>query len=536
MALTKAQQQSWDNNKLYWLNRYNQQDKLNEKDFKVIEKNLKEELKKVKDEVIKELYFQTINQNNLSNSEMNQYYFTWLAIDRTLNELATKEEKELGTLLENKYKEVYEKNTQILGFETSFNTINEGLIKEVVKTNWSGLEFSDRIWKNKELLTYKIKEEFQKGLIRGDSLQDISNSLIKNLNTSFKNTMRLVRTETCAIQSRATIDSYINSGVISKYEFSAFLDHRTSPQCIEMDGQIIDIKEGIIGVNLPPLHPHCRSCILPVIDDYEETNRVTNNPILEESIEVDPNVNNDKNASKLNNNKKDNKEINKQNNKENNRDRDRDRRRRFISYSSEEELENSKVNKKATKFISTLLEKDRTAYLSVKEYTGSSYDSINRQLRRNEDKGKAELINTISKTIKKFKVPEEFMVHRGTTKSALKGLFKDEHELRELLEKCRTKEVTQEHLNNKFIGNILVDKGFMSTSCLTNGAFTKDLTLHINIEKGTNYGAYINELSNYKDKEYEFLLDKNLAMEIYDVEVSKTGRLNLYLNIVGYAD
>lgn len=534
MALTKAQQQSWYNNKLYWLNRYIEQDELNEKDFKVIEKNLKEELKNVKSTLLKELAYQNAKKNNLSNSEVFQFYNTLETIDKTLEEMATKEEKELNTLLENKYKEVYEENMKILG--VSFNTINTGLIKETVKTNWSGLEFSDRIWKNKELLVYKIKEEFQKGLIRGDSLQDISNRLIDSLNSSFKNTMRLVRTETCAIQSRATMDSYKDSGVVEKYEFLAFLDNKTSPQCRKMDGKIIELKEGTIGENLPPLHPHCRSCILPVIDDYEETNKVTNNPILEESIEVDPNVNNDKNASKLNNNKKDNKEINKQNNKENNRDRDRDRRRRFISYSSEEELENSKVNKKANKFISTLLEKDRKAYLSVKEYTGSSYDSINRQLRRNEDKGKAELINTISKTIKKFKVPEEFMVHRGTTKSALKGLFKDEHELRELLEKCNNAEITQEYLNNKFIGNILVDKGFMSTSCLTNGAFTKDLSLHINIEKGTNYGAYINELSNYKDKEYEFLLDKNLAMEIYDVEVSRTGRLNLYLNIVGYAD
>ena len=66
--------------------------------------------------------------------------------------------------------------------------------------------------------------------------------------------------------NEATVNNYKENG-IKEYEFMAFLDKKTSPQCRELDGKVISISEYKAGLNFPPLHPNCRSCIVPVIED-----------------------------------------------------------------------------------------------------------------------------------------------------------------------------------------------------------------------------------------------------------------------------
>ena len=104
-----------------------------------------------------------------------------------------------------------------IDLEASFNTINDRLIEEVIKTNWSGLSFSERIWEHRRKLAFTIKSELNKGLIRGESLQDISKIISDKFDTSFSNAMRLVRTESCWIMNEATVNNYKNNG-IKEYE------------------------------------------------------------------------------------------------------------------------------------------------------------------------------------------------------------------------------------------------------------------------------------------------------------------------------
>ena len=152
-----------------------------------------------------------------------------------------------------------------IDLDVSFNVINEDLIREVIKTNWSGLSFSERIWEHRRKLALTVKEELTKGLIRGDSLQDISRVMADKLNNSYQNAMRLVRTESCFVMNEATINNY-KENEIKEYQFMAFLDKKTSPQCRKLDGERLYIDEARAGLNLPPLHPNCRSAIAPVIE------------------------------------------------------------------------------------------------------------------------------------------------------------------------------------------------------------------------------------------------------------------------------
>ena len=249
-------------NKDYWEQRALLKDKLLEKDIKKIEKKLLKLFKDTRKEILNEL---KIIYADIEATEYAKYRIDSLlsSINNILDSLYQQNENELTKA----FIELYCKFSQeaSIDLDVSFNAINENLIKEVLKTNWSGLSYSDRVWEHKRKLALTIKEELNKGFIRGDSLQDISKIISDKFNTSYSNAIRLVRTEACWVMNEATVNNYKENG-IKEYEFMAFLDSKTSKVCRRLDGKKFSIEEYQAGVNLPPLHCNCRSCIVPVID------------------------------------------------------------------------------------------------------------------------------------------------------------------------------------------------------------------------------------------------------------------------------
>jgi SPP1 gp7 family putative phage head morphogenesis protein len=250
------------NNQKYWEERAILKDKLLEKDIKKIEKKLLKLFKDTRKEVLNEL---KILYSDIEHSEYAKYQLESIitSIDKSLDNLYKYNEQVVTEGLKDIYKEM-DKQASI-DLEASFNTINDRLIEEVIRTNWSGLSFSDRIWEHRRKLALTLKEELNRGLIRGDSLQDISRVIADKLNNSYSNAMRLVRTESCYVMNEATVNNYKENG-IKEYEFMAFLDSKTSKVCRKLDGKKFSIEEYQAGLNLPPLHPNCRSCIVPVIE------------------------------------------------------------------------------------------------------------------------------------------------------------------------------------------------------------------------------------------------------------------------------
>ena len=248
-------------NQQYWEQRAILKDKLLEKDIKKIEKKLLKLFKDTRKEVLNEL---KIIYADIEATEYAKYRIDTLltSINKALDNLYQKNEEELTRAFIDLYC-IFD-NEASIDINASFNTINENLIREVLKTEWSGLSFSERIWEHRRKLAFTIKSELKAGLTRGDSLQDISNIISKKLNTSYSNAMRLVRTESCWIMNEATVNNYKNNG-IKEYEFMAFLDKKTSKTCKKLDGKKFSVEEYQAGVNLPPLHPNCRSCIIPAI-------------------------------------------------------------------------------------------------------------------------------------------------------------------------------------------------------------------------------------------------------------------------------
>ena len=253
-------------NREYWIKRAIQQDKKVQKGLKKLEKQLKKEFVEASKEIKKELAYFYANNSNITEYEKYQLESTLTALNKLLDNLYHNEEEMLNNRLIETYINIYEDNVKDLGLEASFHTINKNVVREVIKTNWSGLKFSEIIWeKHLPQMKNDLKQILKVGLIRGDSLQDMARALNDKVNKGYSNALRLVHTETCWIQNKATIDSYKEADV-KEYEFMAFLDKRTSPQCRELDGKIFKVNEAVAGVNIPPLHPRCRSCILPIIN------------------------------------------------------------------------------------------------------------------------------------------------------------------------------------------------------------------------------------------------------------------------------
>lgn len=140
------------------------------------------------------------------------------------------------------------------------------VIEEILKTNWSGRHYSDRIWRNSQVMTKKLEQVLLKGVMTGKSYRKLAIELEEMSEDGVFAAERLIRTEMTYISNQAELQAYKECG-IDEYIFVATLDSRTSKPCRKMDRKRVKISDAVVGENLPPLHPWCRSTTRMGIDD-----------------------------------------------------------------------------------------------------------------------------------------------------------------------------------------------------------------------------------------------------------------------------
>ena len=152
----------------------------------------------------------------------------------------------------------------------TFNAISSNKMKQILMSDWSGANWSERLWKDREKVGKKLTDVLQKGIPQGVSLQKMSRELRDLTGESFNNAFRLIRTETSHIDGQVTLEGYKQAGKelgLEYYEYDAFLDTRTSSICRELNGNRFKVSEAEVGVNYPPMHPNCRSTTQLVLPD-----------------------------------------------------------------------------------------------------------------------------------------------------------------------------------------------------------------------------------------------------------------------------
>lgn len=161
------------------------------------------------------------------------------------------------------------------GIGHEFAGINTDKLEEVLKKPWApdGSNFPDRVWKHKDVLVNTLAQEMTRAVIRGDDYKTATDNIAEKMNVSRRAAGRLVYTESAYFASKSAINSFKELGV-EKYEFIATLDRRTSRTCRNFDGKIFPVKDYKPGRNAPPMHCHCRSHIMPYLEDAHEEERV----------------------------------------------------------------------------------------------------------------------------------------------------------------------------------------------------------------------------------------------------------------------
>ena len=290
--------------KEYWEKREAYKLKKGLKDLKKIEKELVEEYKKAMNEIGKEisnLFYKYANDNNLSYSDAKKYLNSsefrefkrdlksyMKLIEETgdeellleLNTLAMK--SRISRLEEMFYQcgkyinEVYENTNKRLtvaynstikdtyyqtifdihksiGVGVSFSYIDNDMIKDILAFPWSGRSYSQNLWINRSKLKNAMVQELTQMIIQGKGVKETSRALSKKLDSDYKNCLRLIHTEHSYFMGTSSQKAYVECDV-DKYEILATLDKRTSKICQDLDGEVFNVKDAVIGINMPPFH------------------------------------------------------------------------------------------------------------------------------------------------------------------------------------------------------------------------------------------------------------------------------------------
>lgn len=192
----------------------------------------------------------------------------------------------LGNIIQSAYMQTVFDVTKGADYHAAFDLIPESRVKAILSTNWSGQMFSRRVWDNTNALADGLKHDMLVGIMAGKSEQHMADDLMNRCGVGAFEARRLVRTETTCVANMAELYGYKELD-IDEYEFSACLDSRTSDLCRELDGKVFKRNSAQAGVNLPPMHPFCRSTTLPVLPSEEDLDKELAKPGDEIGADVD---------------------------------------------------------------------------------------------------------------------------------------------------------------------------------------------------------------------------------------------------------
>lgn len=178
----------------------------------------------------------------------------------------------LGNIIQSAYMQTVFDVTKGADYRAAFDLIPESRVKAILSTNWNGQMFSQRVWDNTNALADGLKHDMLVGIMAGKSEQHMADDIMNRCSVGAFEARRLVRTETTSVANTAELYGYKELD-IDEYEFSACLDSRTSDLCRELDGKVFKRNSAQAGVNLPPMHPFCRSTTLPVLPSEEDLDK-----------------------------------------------------------------------------------------------------------------------------------------------------------------------------------------------------------------------------------------------------------------------
>lgn len=190
-----------------------------------------------------------------------------VSINLSQMELAEKEVEEVKKYLEDVYKTGFDYAYKELGYSTNFNSIDKDVVEKFINKSWvGGMNFSQRIYKNRDKVSRWVMTEFADGVKRGESYDRLVKKMMNKFQEVSKSSAkRLVATEASYMLNESSMSVFAKE--FDEYKYNAILDSKTSKLCRKLDGEVYKIIERQAGKNFPPMHPNCRSSFTIVIPD-----------------------------------------------------------------------------------------------------------------------------------------------------------------------------------------------------------------------------------------------------------------------------
>lgn len=147
----------------------------------------------------------------------------------------------------------------ILGMTVPSRSQLETLAKAVLLSDVSGATFSDRIWANQNELRANINQSIERALIRGEHPRNAAASIKRLVRDEYgmkkRAADRILVTESARGQIIAQRESY-KEAKIDEYIYLA--ENSACDICAELDDKVFKVKDMVIGVNAPFMHPWCK--------------------------------------------------------------------------------------------------------------------------------------------------------------------------------------------------------------------------------------------------------------------------------------
>jgi len=193
-------------------------------------------------------------------------------------DLGNSEVKIMTDILINSYKDTYYKQAFLLDdglkIDLKFNILKDEFIQSAINQKFEGDMFSDRIWKHKAELINKLKDGLENTMKGNTTIDKVAQDLKKSFNTTAYQSQLLVNNEMAKLQSQASIEIAINTG-IKKHQWSATLDTSTEPEDGALDGETFDIDDS--SAPTIPLHVGCRCVWINIpYEGWKASNRKDN--------------------------------------------------------------------------------------------------------------------------------------------------------------------------------------------------------------------------------------------------------------------
>lgn len=130
----------------------------------------------------------------------------------------------------------------------------QAIIQKIVVRDFYEGDFSDKLWRNKELLIDELRKILTDQMRTGINPRDAARQLRDKVEASVSDSETLLRTESSRVQSDVQIESARSSGY-EEVQFISTEDNSVCDLCASLHNRVFTLKE---AAGVIPAHPNCR--------------------------------------------------------------------------------------------------------------------------------------------------------------------------------------------------------------------------------------------------------------------------------------